>query len=165
MTNHSFVTTNGNFKPETIMVFIKQEVTKKFGDYVKFDENEDHTWIDISFYEENQYIGSVSISVLNRRKLSFRQGHSEFSKFLEHWLATTVGLHFKGIRSDEGIDDKWEPKLEATNFLEWLDLNDQWSASMMEECGKDINSDEYKNHRKFIRETVSKHVPERLRAL
>jgi len=158
MTNHSFITFKRNIEPETVANYISDLVRNKFGKHGRIDISDDSKYIEISL-EAKQHIGSLYISILSKRKLAFLQGHSEFSSYLQYWLANTLGISLKGIRSDEGVDDKWEPKLEANNYIEWLDLREKWTRELVD--GQQTNEEYYK-HRQYIRKIVTKNIPKEL---
>ncbi|HUS88323.1 MAG TPA: hypothetical protein VMW91_02960 [Desulfosporosinus sp.] len=162
--NHSFITTKGNVKPATIAAFIERVVDNKFGSNATIVKSNDDKWFDITFYDNDNYghVGSLSVSILSQRKLSFRKGHSEFSVFLQYWLANTIGIQFKGIRSDEGVNDKWKPEMKAKNYIEWLDYKENNLRKILKENNM---NDEWVEHRQRIRKALLKAVPKCLHEL
>jgi len=168
MTNHSFVTTKGNVKPSTITAFVEHMVNEKFGSNATMSKSDDDKWLEIHFRDDNgKYIGSLDISILSQRKISFRQGACEFSSFLQYWFANTIGMQFKGIRSDEGIEETWKPEIKAKNYIEWLDFKEREAKKMVLSSPNISKSDknDFIKHRKHTRKLMLKIVPRGLHKL
>lgn len=120
MSNTAYVTTRKNLKPTDVYEALQEINLQKFEGMLSIKQNSHSSWnVIVSQDKNNQY--GVYLWIDSKRKISISHPHGgDWYSWFMCRIQNELGFKFRGVLSDSGIEERWEPDRRYDSYIDWI---------------------------------------------